>query len=81
MRRGTKATWQSPGGPHGAHGAHGAHEAHIGAAMWQEATRSRGPRGRPCGAPRGRLVSGGPTGIVGPGYMFGVVTQYAFTAP
>ena len=29
--------------------------------------RPRGPRGRPCGAPRGRLVSGGPTGIVGPG--------------
>ena len=26
-----------------------------------------GPRGRPCGAPRGRgLVDGGPTGIVGP---------------
>ena len=25
------------------------------------------PRGRPCGAPRGKLVSGGPTGIVGPG--------------
>ena len=61
MRRGTKATWQSPGGPHRAQ------EAHSGAAMWQEATRSRGPRGRPCGAPRGRLVSGGSTGIVGSG--------------
>ena len=61
MRRGTEATWQSPGGPHGAQ------EALIGAATSQEATRSRGPRGRPCGVPRGRLVSGGPTGIVGPG--------------
>ena len=69
MRRGTEATWQSPGG------LHRTHEAHSGAATWQEATRSRGPRGRPCGAPRGKLVSGGPTGIVGPGYMFGVVTQ------
>ena len=56
-----KATWQSPGGPHGAQ------EAHRGVATWQEATQSRGPRGRPYGAPRGRLVSGGPTGIVGPG--------------
>ena len=36
-------------------------------ATWQEATRSCGPRGRPYGAPRGRVVSGGPTGIVGPG--------------
>ena len=69
MQRGTKATWQSPGGPHGAQ------EAHNGAAMWQEATRSRSPRGRPCGAPRGRLVSGGPTGIVGLGYMFGAITH------
>ena len=61
MRRGTKATWQSPGGPHGPQ------EARSGAATWQEDTRSRGPRGRPCEAPHGRLVSGGPTGIVGPG--------------
>ena len=36
-------------------------------ATWQEATRSRGLRGCLCGAPHGRLVSGGPTGIVGPG--------------
>ena len=61
MRRGTEATWQSPGGPHGAL------EALIGAATWQGATRSGGARGRPCGEPRARLVSGGPTGIVGPG--------------
>ena len=58
MRRGTKAMWQSPGGPHGVQ------EAHRGVATRQEATQSRGPRGRPCGAPCGRLVSGGPTGIV-----------------
>ena len=69
MRRGIEATWQSPGGPHGMQ------EAHSDTATWQEATRSRGPRGRPCRVPRGRLVSGGPTGIVGPGYMFGAVTQ------
>ena len=36
-----------------------------GADAWQEATQT-GPRGRPCGAPRGRQVGGGPTGIVGP---------------
>ena len=47
VRRGTKATWQNPGGPHGAQ------QARSGAATWQDATRSRGPRGRPCGAPRG----------------------------
>ena len=60
VRRGTTATWQSRGGPHGAQ------EAHIGAATWQEATRTCGPRGRPSGAPRGRQVGGGPTGIVEP---------------
>ena len=43
VRRGTEATWQSPGGPHRAQ------EAHIGVATWQEATQSHGPRGRPCG--------------------------------
>ena len=48
-------------------GSHGAQERTGSAATWQEATQSRGPRGRPCEAPRGRLVSGGPTGIVGPG--------------
>ena len=36
-----------------------------GADAWQEATRT-GPRGRPCGVPRGKQVGGGPTGIVGP---------------
>ena len=30
------------------------------------------PRGRPCGAPRGRgFACGGPTGIVGPGNIGG----------
>ena len=36
-----------------------------GADAWQEATHT-GPRGRPCGAPRGRQVGGAPTGILGP---------------
>ena len=41
-----------------------------------------GPRGRPCGAPRGRgSANGGPTGIVGPGKMVGAVTRKRYTAP
>ena len=36
VRRGTEATWQSPGGPRGAQ------EAHSGAATWQGAMRPRG---------------------------------------
>ena len=50
-----------------------------GAATWQEATRSRGPRGRPCGVPRGDEMAGeGPTGIVGPGESIGAVTQMRY---
>ena len=56
LRRGTEATWQSHGWP--ARGAGGAD-------AWQEATQI-GPRGCLCGAPHGRQVGGGPTGIVGP---------------
>ena len=50
MRRGTEGTWQGRGWPtRGAGGAQGAD-------TWQEATRVHaGPRGRPCGAPRGRM--------------------------
>ena len=36
-----------------------------GADAWQKATQT-GPHGRPRGAPRGRQVGGGPTGIVEP---------------
>ena len=62
VQRGAEATWHSHGWP-----ARGARGAQGGAATWQEATQSRDPRGHLCGAPGGRLVSGGPTGIVGPG--------------
>ena len=58
MRRGSEATWQGCRWPtRGAGGAQGAD-------TWQEATRVHaGPRGRPCGAPRGRgSAYGGPTG-------------------
>ena len=73
MLRGTEATWQSPGGPRGWQ------EAHSGVATWQEATRSRDPRGRLCGAPRGdRMACGGPTGIVGLGESVGAVTQMRY---
>ena len=42
--------------------------------VWQEATQT-GPRGCPCGAPRGRgFASEGPTGIVGPGNIGETVT-------
>ena len=76
MRRDTKATWQSRGWPtRGAGGAQGAD-------TWQEATRVHaGPRGHPCGVPRGRRV-----GIwrvhrlVGLGKYIGAVTQMR-TAP
>ena len=49
VRRGAEATWQSRGWPtQGAGGVKGAD-------TWQEATRVHaGPRGRPCGVPRGR---------------------------
>ena len=50
-------------GTGGQRGAHGRADA------WQEATVTR-PRGRLCGAPRGRQVGGGPTGIVGPWLVF-----------
>ena len=61
MRRGTKATWQSPGGPHGS--------------RRRTVARPRGRRlhdhavhvGPGVGRHVARLVSGGPTGIVGPG--------------
>ena len=61
MRRGTEATWQSPGGPR---------EAQV------ALTRGRRPRGCPGGAPRGieGFAYGGPTGIVGPGKKLGAVT-------
>ena len=50
-----------------------------GAATWQEATRSCGPRGRPCGVPRGDGMAGeGPTGIVGSGESIGAVTQMRY---
>ena len=73
MRRGTEAKWQSPGGPRGGQ------EAHSGVATWQEATRSRDPRGRVCGVPRGdRMACGWPTGIVGPCESVGAITQMRY---
>ena len=63
MRRGTEATWQGRGLPTlGAGGAQGAD-------TWQEATRVHaGPRGRPCGVPRGRGAGDWRAhGLVGPG--------------
>ena len=62
VRRGTEATWQSPGGPRGAQ---------------VVLTRGRRPRGRVHVGARvgshvaGGFASGGPTGIVGPGNMGG----------
>ena len=62
MQRGTKATWQSPGGPHGAQVA---------------LTRGRRPRAWVHVGTRvgrhvaGGFASGGPTSIVGPGNMGG----------
>ena len=51
MRRGSEAKWQGRGWP--TQGAGGAQAANT----WQEATRVHaGPRGRPCGVPRGRGV-------------------------
>ena len=57
MRRGTEATWQSPSGPCGAQ---------VALTSDKGATRT-GHAGARGGAPRGRQVSEGPTGIVGPG--------------
>ena len=62
VRRGTEATWQSPGGPRGVQ------EAHSCTATWpggHATTRVHVDArvGRHVG---GRLVGGGPTGIVGP---------------
>ena len=72
MRRGTKATWQGRGWP--TRGAGGAQDADT----WQEATRVHaGPRGRSCGAPRGRRGVGiwRAHELVGPSKMIGAVTQ------
>ena len=71
MSHSAEATWQSRGWPtRGAGGAQGVD-------TWQEATRVHAsPRGRPCGAPRGKGVGiWRAHGLVGAGESFGVVTQ------
>ena len=65
LRRGTKATWQRPSGPRAAQ---------VVLTRGKGATRTGHVDARE-GGHVARLVSGGPTGIVGPGYMFGAVTQ------
>ena len=66
LRRGAEATWQGACGPRGAQVA---------------LTRGRRPHGRSTWAPvwgatwQVRIACGGPTGIVGPGKLFGAVTH------
>ena len=65
LRRGAEATWQGACGPRGAQ-----------VALTRGKSHTDGPRGRPCGAPRGRLVRMWRAhGLVGPGKYFGAVTQ------
>ena len=65
------------GPPHGCHaalrprgravsGPRGAQEAHNARPRGKGPRDHAGPRGRPCGAPNGRLAHGGPTGIEEP---------------
>ena len=65
LRRGAEATWQGACGPRGAQ-----------VALMRGRSHTDGPRGRPCGAPRGRRIRMWRAhGLVGPGKYFGAVTQ------
>ena len=57
LRRGAEATWQGACGPRGAQ-----------VALTRARSHTDGPRGRPCGAPRGKGVRMWRAhGLVGPG--------------
>ena len=64
MRRGTEATWQSPGGPREAQVALTRGRSHVDAREGRHVA--------------GRLAGGGPTGIVGPANRGGAVTQLIY---